>query len=78
MDKQAVKDLIYGGLIELINNRNFYHSSMVSWEYNKFTEEGEKALSEFISVMAMKMLQAEKTELDKRAKDMVLKELKKD
>ena len=76
MDKQAVKDLIYGGLIELINNRTFYYSSSVSWEYNKFTEEGQKALSEFMGFMAIKMKEAENQDLDKRAKNMVMKTLK--
>ena len=62
----------------MINNPSFYHTSIVGWEYNKFTEDGEKALNEFISIMAVKMAQAEKAELDTRAKDMVMKELKGD
>lgn len=76
MDKQAVKDLIYGGLTELLNNKSFYYTSSIGSEYNKFTEEGEQALKEFMSIMAVKIKQAEHASLDKRAKDMVMKTLK--
>lgn len=76
MDKQAVKDLIYGGLTELLNNKSFYYTSSIGSEYNKFTEEGEQALKEFMSVMAVKLKQAENDSLDKRAKDIVMKTLK--
>lgn len=76
MDKQAIKDLIYGGLTELVNNNAFYYTSSVGFEYNKFTEEGERALKDFISVMAVKMKEAETASLNKRAKDMVLRGLK--
>lgn len=76
MNKQAVKDLTYGGLMELVNNRNMYYRSSVGKDYSHFTDEGKAAIAEYMEFMAWKMLQAEDADLDRRAKEMVLKELK--
>lgn len=76
MNKQAVKDLTYGGMLELLNNRNMYYKSSVGKDYSHLTEEGKAAVAEYMDLMAWKILQAEEAELDKRAKEMVLKELK--
>lgn len=76
MKKEAVKDLLYGGLMELLNNRNNYYTSGVGSSYNHFTDQGKDAIQEYLKEMATLMLVAEKESLDKRAKDMVIKELK--
>lgn len=77
MDRQAAKDLVYGGLIELVNNKKFYYTSSISpAEYSHFTDEGKEAVLEFLNNMAFVMQKTEAAELDKRAKDMVLKGLK--
>lgn len=76
MKKEAVKDLLYGGLLELMNNRNNYYNSAVGSSYNHFTEQGNEAVQAYLKEMATLMLTAEKESLDKRAKDMVIKELK--
>lgn len=76
MKKQAVKDLTYGGLMEMISNRNMYYKSSVGKDYSHLTEEGKAAVAEYIELMAWKMIEAEDVELDRRAKEMVLKELK--
>ena len=76
MNKQAVKDLTYGGLMELLNNRNLYYKSAVGKDYSHFTEDGKAAVAEYMELMAWKMIQAEEADLDRRAKEMVLKELK--
>lgn len=79
MDKRAAKDLVYGGLLELITNKQFYYTSSISpAEYSHFTDEGKEALVEYMTAMAFVMQQSEKAELDTRAKDMVMKELKGD
>ena len=76
MDKAAVKDLIYGGINELIHNDKYYRHSSVGPEYCRFTETGKVALEEFMAQMAVNMYRAEEASLDKRAKDMVINGLK--
>lgn len=76
MDKAAVKDLMYGGINELIRNEKYYRYSPVGPEYCRFSDEGKIALSEFMTQMAVNMRKAEDAALDRRAKDMVIKGLK--
>ena len=78
MDKGAVKDLVFGGLMELQRNRAYYYYSGVGSAYSYWTEDGKEAVAEFMKEMAPLMRQADELELDKRAKEMVLKELKGD
>jgi hypothetical protein len=77
MEKSAIKDLVYGGLEEIINNRQYYYHSSIGLGYSKFTEEGERAIAEFMSLVAYKIREAEDQDLDRRAKEQVIKELKK-
>ena len=76
MDKSALKDLIYGGVNELIHNGKYYYHSSVGPEYCHFTDVGKVALSEFMNQMAVTMYKVDAAELDKRAKDMVINGLK--
>ena len=78
MDKQAVKDLMYGGIAELMRNRHYFYYSSVSTHYSHWTEEGHKALAEYMTVISHKMLETEAAELDERAKNMVLNTLRGD
>ncbi len=76
MEKQAIKELIYGGIKELMNDRRYYYNSGMGKNYSYFTDEGKLVLQEFVSDIAIYITEAENVELDQRAKDMVLKELK--
>jgi hypothetical protein len=76
MEKHALKHLIYGGIEEIIGDRHYYYHSPVGESYSHFTEDGEKVIVEFMNTMAYKICHAEEAELDCRAKEMVLKELK--
>jgi hypothetical protein len=76
MDKSAIKEFMFGGLLELMRNRHYYYHSSVGQAYCHWTEEGQKALAEYMNIIGYKMLEAEEKELDKRAKEMVLKNLK--
>lgn len=76
MDKQAVKDLVFGGLHELMKDRKYYHHSSVGQSYSYWTEEGKEALHEYMNIMGWKLKEAEEAELNRRAKDMVVKGLK--
>jgi len=75
MNRVTIKDLIYGGVNELMKNRNYYYSSAGS-NYAHWTEEGKEELLNFVILMSKNIAEAEIQELDKRAKAMVLKELK--
>jgi hypothetical protein len=76
MDKQAVKDLMFGGVAELMKNKQFYHYSTVGSNYSHWTDEGREALQAYMELMAYKFHEAEQADLDKRAKELVLKGLK--
>ena len=77
MKKGAIKDLCYGGMLELLNNRNYYYKSSVGKDYSHLTDEGKQAVVEFMDMIAWKMIEAEDSDLDHRAKQQVLDQLKK-
>ena len=76
MDSESIKELMYGSIKELSRNRKYYYHSTVGINYSHWTEEGVKALSDFMNLMAYKMHEAEEAELNKRAKELVVKGLK--
>jgi hypothetical protein len=77
MDRTAIKDLLYGGMLELMRNRQYYYNSGVNSSYNSWTEEGKIALADYMNLVAGKMWEAEQVELDSRARELVVRELKK-
>lgn len=77
MQKGAIKDLVYGGIEEILNNPNYYYKSSVGFGYSKFNEQGKIALLEFMDLMAYKISEAENSDLDRRAKQQVMDQLKK-
>jgi hypothetical protein len=77
MKKGAIKDLCYGGMLELLNNRNYYYHSTVGSAYSHLTEDGKVAMIEFMNMIAFKMKEAEDADLEQRAKQQVLDQLKK-
>ena len=76
MDRKALKEFMYGGIAELMRNRSYFYHSSVGLSYSHWTEEGQAALAEYMTMIGYKMLEVEEKELDKRAKDIVLKNLK--
>jgi hypothetical protein len=76
MNKNAVKDLMFGGINELMRNRNFYYYSSVGQPYSYWTDEGKEALIEYMTVMGWKLKEAEEADLRKRAKQQTLDALK--
>ena len=77
MDKQAIKDLTYGGISELMKNSRYFYRSTVGKSYSHWTEQGQEALLKFVAEMSAHMVAADYAELDARAKEMVMNELKK-
>lgn len=76
MEKGSVKDLTYGGLMELINNSRYYYKSSVGRDYSHFTDAGKQAVVEYMDLIAWKMIQAEDADLERRAKEQVMNALK--
>lgn len=76
MDDQALKDFIYGGTRELMKNRKYYYHSSVGSQYCRWTEEGAKALADFMNLIGHQMLMNEERDLNERSKQLVLKGLK--
>ena len=76
MDRKALKDFLYGGITELMKDRQYYYYSTVGPDYCHWTEEGQQALVELMDVISYKMLETENKELNARSKEMVLTGLK--
>lgn len=77
MEKAAIKDLTYGGLLEILNNSRYYYHSSVGAGYSHLTEAGQQAVVEYMNMIAWKIKEAENAELDQRAKKQVLEGLEK-
>lgn len=75
MDRQALKDLMYGGLEEIISNGRYYYSSSIGSNYNHFTDAGKENVAKFMEMMASEMFKCRQEEDIKRSKDLVMKEL---
>lgn len=76
MEKGAIKDLMYGGIEEILRNKYYYYHSTVGEGYSHFTKEGEQAIIAYTAMLAWRIRAAEEADLDRRAKELVLKELK--
>jgi hypothetical protein len=76
MQTSAIKELMYGGVRELMNNRTYYYHSSVGQQYSHWTDEGQKALAEYMNLIGYKMIETEEAILNQRAKELVLKGLK--
>ena len=76
MEKQAIKELLYGGVSELMKNSRYYYKSSVGKSYCNWTDDGEIALKEFVTEITHFISEADKAELDRRAKQMVMDTLK--
>ena len=76
MERGAIKEFMYGGVAELMRNRKYFYHSTVGSSYSHWTEDGQKALAEYMLIVGYKMLEAEEAELNQRAKALVLKGLK--
>jgi hypothetical protein len=76
MEKSALKDIMFGGVLELLRNDRYYYHSEVSSSYSHWTEQGKEAFLEYMQTMAFKIKEAEEAELHKRAKEQTMLALK--
>jgi hypothetical protein len=76
LEKNAVKDLFYGGIMEILKNRDYYYNSGIGSDYSHFTDRGKETMEHYLKSMSQLMLKAEEESLNKRAKELVIKGLK--
>lgn len=76
MNKLAIKDIMYGGIVEMMKNRELFYNSSVNAKYSEWTVAGNAALQEFIQAISVQILLIEEEDLNKRAKEIVVKGLK--
>jgi hypothetical protein len=76
MEKQAIKELMYGGISELMKNRRYFYKSSVGMQYCHWTEEGKAALDSYIDQITKFISDAEEADLEHRAKEQTLAALK--
>ncbi len=75
MNNDAIKDMFYSGMLELVKNRKYYYRG-ISQQYCHLTEDGKAVLTDYFEIMGYKMLEAYEKDLDERAKNMVIQNLK--
>lgn len=70
---------VYAGILAVLNDKNSYHQSTVGekGEYNHFKDGGKEAILNFVETFAPLMLKQQELELNERAKNLVIEELKK-
>jgi hypothetical protein len=76
MDKPLLKQVIYGALLEIVSDPDYYYYSSVGKEYSHFSDKGEQAIVDFAKIIAYNMLEARDEEDEQRSRDIVLNELK--
>jgi hypothetical protein len=76
MEKTALKDMMFGGILELSRNSRYYYHSGVGSSYSHWTEQGKEALLEYMETMTYKIKECEEAELHKKAKDQTMAALK--
>jgi hypothetical protein len=76
MEKSAIKEIIYGGISELMRNRRYFYHSSIGRQYCHWTDDGKAAMQTFLNEMTTHIYDAEEKALDERAKKMVLDTLK--
>lgn len=73
-----IKSLLYGTIVEMQSNRDYYRRSLVGPEYSSWTEEGQRQLANLIAIMAQQVEAYEQEQLKLRSQELILEELKKD
>lgn len=73
-----IEKQLYMGIVAVLKDDNNYYESRIGkkGEYNHFREGGTEALLTYIDYMAPLILKNERDKLDKRAKEMIVEELK--
>jgi len=74
LDRDTVKDMIYGALRELSNNKKFYYGG-ISDDFSQLTQQGGEELIMIFNKFLPLLRRAEEADLRERAKRLVYNEL---
>lgn len=74
--KQAIKDVLYGSMLEMSHNRTYFYRSSVGTKYCHWTEEGKVELLNLLEQITGDMLEAEEAMIKDRAQEMFIEKLK--
>ena len=79
MRKTALKDQLYGSILEMMNNRDYFYRSDIGkhHEYSHWTDLGKEELLDFVMSHSRRMLTAEDELVRNKAKEMTFEALKK-
>jgi hypothetical protein len=75
MNEQVIKEVMYGGITKLMENRDYFYNSSVGPEYSHWTDDGKEAVAEFLQTLSHPILVENKLKLDNRAKELVMEGL---
>ena len=78
MDKQMIKDMLYGTIREMQDDSRYYYRSSVGVEYSHWRDEGEQQLAQMIKVISARVDQIERDRIREASQQLLLDELKKD
>lgn len=70
------KDIIYGALMELSQNKQVWHESTVSPEYSRLTDEGREAIIHVVEEMFRGLQTIHQQEIKEEAKRQTLENLR--
>lgn len=78
MSRRAVERQLIGGILEMMNDSQLFHKSNIgeNHQYSRWSSEGQDALLAFVTDYSRRLLVAQDTELDARAKSMTWQTLK--
>lgn len=74
MSMQLFKNQIYAGLYEIVKDREMFYGGSL---YGEFTENGKKAILEFMRIMGPHIYLQEQNELKRAAHEYTIAEIKK-
>ena len=70
------KDMVYGALLELAQNKRVWHESTVSAEYSHLTEDGKDAIIHVVEEMFRGLQTIHKAEVKEEAKKQTMDSLR--
>ncbi len=76
LNEHDVMLLIEGALKTIVSDKEYFYDSRVGPQYSKLSESGEEFLSKTMKTLLPLLAAAHREELDRRAKELVVEQLK--
>jgi len=76
MNRNLAKEIVYGGLVSLLFNKEAFYHSVVNDHYNRWNDSGKDALAEWALAMSKVIFETEYTELKDTAQRQTIEALK--